>query len=177
MSLLSTLNIFKSCIIIFNQRLKIHHFIALFSLRSKFTLIDFLSSASCGVSTCLHCCLKLVRINKFLLWLLLQKKFGKYFNYIRWLLGLRKLRSSKKVEILQVVLVLRVGSWKKRVFLKWRKETAFFFLVFLFVIFTMKLSSTASSYLNAHSTLNFARTFIFLNINTIKHQKSKTWIL
>ena len=32
------------------------------------------------------------------------------FSLIRWLLGFRKLRSSKKVEILQVVLVLQVPS-------------------------------------------------------------------
>ena len=41
-----------------------------------------------------------------------------------------------------------------------------------FLIFTMKLSSAPLSYLNAHSTLNFARKFLhFLNINA--NQKSK----
>ena len=43
----------------------------------------------------------------------------------RWLLGLRKPRSSRKVEILQIVLVLQVALWKKRYFLFWRKKTAF----------------------------------------------------
>ena len=60
-------------------------------------------------------------------------------------LGLRKLRSSKKVEILQVVLVLRV-----------------------------ELFSTALNCLNAHSTLNFARTFfLFLNITTNQTSKEQ----
>ena len=146
MSLLSTLNIFKSCIIIFNQRLKIHHFIALFSLRSKFTLIDFLSSASCGVSTCLHCCLKLVRINKFLLWLLLQKKFEKYFNYIRWLLGLRKLRSSKKVEILQVVLILRGGSSKIVFFIMEEKNGVFCYFHYEIIFYCVELSECTCNF-------------------------------
>ena len=68
-------------------------------------------------------------------------------NMLRWLLGLRKLRSSKMVEILKFIIVLRVGSWKN-VFLSWRKGTFFF---------TKKSSSTALSYLNAHLTLNFAK--------------------
>ena len=40
-------------------------------------------------------------------------------------------------------------------FFSQRKETAFFSF-----IFTIKLSSITLSYLNAHSTLNFARTFL-----------------
>ena len=49
--------------------------------------------------------------------------------------------------------------------------------VFLF-IFTMKLSSAALTYLNAHSALNFARTFLyFQTLLQIKHQRSKVWIL
>ena len=90
---------------------------------------------------------------------------------LRWLLGLRKLRSSKKVEILQVVIALRVG-YQKTFFLSWRKET------FFFVIFTMKFSSSALSYLYVHSTFNFAIRFLYFWILTqIKHQKSNTWIL
>ena len=51
------------------------------------------------------------------------------FN-LRWLLGFRKLRSSRKVEILQFVLALRVASRKKTLSFSWRKETAFFPLIF-----------------------------------------------
>ena len=69
---------------------------------------------------------------------------------LSWLLGLISIVLD--LEIFQVVLVLRVGSRKK--FLSSRKEH-------FFVIFTMKLLSTALSYLNAHSTLNFARTFVY----------------
>ena len=67
-------------------------------------------------------------------------------------LGVQKIEIF--VEILEVVLVLGVNIIKKH-FL-WRKETAFFPL-----IFTMELSSTALSYLNAHSTLNFTKTFLY----------------
>ena len=69
---------------------------------------------------------------------------------LSWLLRLISILLD--LEIFQVVLVLRVGSRKK--FLSSRKEH-------FFVIFTMKLLSTALSYLNAHSTLNFARTFVY----------------
>ena len=91
----------------------------------------------------------------------------------RWLPGLRKLRSSKKFEILQVVLILRDASWKSIIFYQGGKKWRFFFL-----IFTMKLSSTALSYFNAHSTLNIARIFLyFQTLTQIKHQRSKIWIL
>ena len=43
---------------------------------------------------------------------------------LRWCLWLRKLRSSKKVKILQDALVLQAASWKKN-FLSWRKEMLF----------------------------------------------------
>ena len=69
---------------------------------------------------------------------------------LSWLLRLISILLD--LEIFQVVLVLRVGSRKK--FLSSRKEH-------FCVIFTMKLLSTALSYLNAHSTLNFARTFVY----------------
>ena len=49
---------------------------------------------------------------------------------LRWLLGLRKLRSSKKVEILQVTRFARC-IMKKHYFLSRRKETAFFSLLSL----------------------------------------------
>ena len=90
---------------------------------------------------------------------------------LRWLLGLRKLRPSKKVECLQVGLVLQVASWKNTFIMADRNG------VFL-VTFTMKLSSTVLSYLNAHSTLNFAGTFLyFLTLTHIKYQRSKISIL
>ena len=44
---------------------------------------------------------------------------------LRWLLGFRKLRSSKKSEILQVVLVLRVASWKSIIFFIEESNVAF----------------------------------------------------
>ena len=43
---------------------------------------------------------------------------------LRWLLGFRKLRYSKRFDSLQVVLVLRVASWKN--IFSWRKKAAFF---------------------------------------------------
>ena len=94
----------------------------------------------------------------------LREKFKrKKENFFRWLLGFRKVRSSKEVEILHVVLVLRVPSWKSAVFS---------------LMFTMKLSSAVLSNLDAHSTLNFARTFLYFETLTqIKHQRSKIWIL
>ena len=47
-----------------------------------------------------------------------------------------------------------------------------------FLIFTMKLSCTALIYLNAHSTLNFARTFLYIyTLTQIKHQRNKVLIL
>ena len=74
-----------------------------------------------------------------------------YKNYLRWVLGFRKLRSSKKVETIASCSILRVVSWKKN---SWNKETAFFPL-----IFTMELSSAALSYVNEYLTLNFTGTF------------------
>ena len=64
---------------------------------------------------------------------------------------------------------LQVPSWKN-FFMKERNS-------FFFLIFTMKVSSAALSYLNAHSTLNFARTFLYSSTTLIKHQRSKIWIL
>ena len=63
-------------------------------------------------------------------------------NILRWLQELRKLRSSKKVEICHVIFVLRVESYI--IFYHGRKKRHFF------LIFTMKLSPAALSYLNPH---------------------------
>ena len=76
---------------------------------------------------------------------------------LRWLLGFRKLRFSKKVELLQVVLVLRVSSWKN--ILLERKERPLFPI---FSLWNYLLN------LNVHSTLKFLGVFddcghIFLN--------------
>ena len=49
---------------------------------------------------------------------------------LRWLVGFRKLRSSKKVKILQVVLFSQVASWKNIIFFHGGKEWHFFFLIF-----------------------------------------------
>ena len=69
---------------------------------------------------------------------------------------MRKLSSLKKFEILQVLLVLGVVSWKNVIFLIIEERND----VFPFV-FTMKLFSTALSYLTAHSTLNFSSIFLY----------------
>ena len=90
---------------------------------------------------------------------------------LRWLLRFRKLKSSKKVKILECAIVC-LQVWKlhheKHFFME---EINSFFLL----IFTMKLSSAALSYLNAHLTLNFAQTFLYLTL--IKYQRSRIWIL
>ena len=51
-------------------------------------------------------------------------------------------------------IVLRVASWKNIFFME--KRNGVFFLVF-----TMESSSDVLNYLNAHSILNFARTFLY----------------
>ena len=86
-------------------------------------------------------------------------------TYLRWLLGLRKLRSSEKVEILQIRLILRVPWWENIIFYYGRKKQRFFF------IFTMELFSTALSYLfDCAVNFEFYFNIIFLNIN--KNQTS-----
>ena len=78
---------------------------------------------------------------------------------LRWLLGFRKLRSSKKVKVLQVAIVcLQVCKLhhEKPFFLGGNKQH-------FLLLFTMKLSSAALSYLNPHSTLNFAQTFSYFS--------------
>ena len=52
---------------------------------------------------------------------------------------------------------LQIASWKNS--FSWGKETAFFLL-----IFTIKLSSAALSYLNADSTLNLLEHFYWIKI-------------
>ena len=45
---------------------------------------------------------------------------------------------------------------------------------FFHIIFTMKLSSATLSYLNAHSTLSFAKVSLYLQpLTQIKHQRNK----
>ena len=61
-----------------------------------------------------------MRINKSKIYIATQ-----LFYNLKWLLGFKKLKSTKKVEILLVALVLRVASWKN-FFFSWRKEMAFF---------------------------------------------------
>ena len=78
---------------------------------------------------------------------------------LRWLSWFRKLRSSKKIDILQVALVLRVASWKALFFFHGGKKRCFS------LIFFMKLSSAALSYLNAHSTFNFCKWQNLLPLN------------
>ena len=75
--------------------------------------------------------------------------------HLRWLLGLRKPRSSKKIEILQAVLVLRIASWKRFSYYGGKKQHCF-------LISAIKLYSAALSYLNAHSTLNLGTTFLYV---------------
>ena len=84
--------------------------------------------------------------------------------HLRWLLGLRKPRSSGNSKF-----------WKLFLFCKLHHEKTFFYhggkKRCFFLISTMKLSSTSLSYLNVHSALNFARTFLCLNINTNQNIK------
>ena len=70
------------------------------------------------------------------------------FSNLRWLVGLGKLRSSKKIEIFQIGLLLPVVQWKKSFYHGQKKQH-------FFLIFTMELFSTALSYLTAQPTLNF----------------------
>ena len=105
-----------------------------------------------------------MRINKSKIYIATQ-----LFYNLKWLLGFKKLKSTKKVEILLVALVLRVASWKNFFFFHGEKRWRFF------LIFNMKLSSAGLSYLSAHSISNFAITF--LNISTIQTSKEQVWIL
>ena len=77
------------------------------------------------------------------------------YQKLKWLLGLRKLRALKKVEILQIGLILRIVWWENIIFYYERKKQRFF------LIFTMKLFSTALSYLTAQSTLSFTWTSLY----------------
>ena len=112
--------------------------------------------------------------NSFFHWLLLSFWWSnssvlgicRHSLLIRWLPRLRKLKSSKKVESLQVALALRVASWKNIVFYDGGKKRRFF------IIFTSKLSSAALNYLNAHSTLNFIKT---LTQNQTSNEQNMTF--
>ena len=90
-----------------------------------------------------------------------------------------KLKATPSVEKTEVIknfckLILFFGlHHEKTSFFIMEERSGVFFL-----IFTMKLSSTTLNYLNAHSTLNFARTFFyFQTLTQSKHQRSKFWVL
>ena len=76
------------------------------------------------------------------------------FPFLRWLLGLRKLRSSKKAEILQVVLVLRVASFfimgkRNGVFFPYFRYEIIFYWVELFECpFNFKFCQNVFIFLN-----------------------------
>ena len=46
-------------------------------------------------------------------------------NWLRWLLGLRKLRSSEKIEILQIGCILQVAWWENIIFYYGWKHSVF----------------------------------------------------
>ena len=72
---------------------------------------------------------------------------------------------------MQIWLILRVAWWRNIIFYYGRKKQR------LFVIFTMKLFSTALRYLTSQSTLNFSWTSLyFWTWTQIKHQRSNIWI-
>ena len=58
--------------------------------------------------------------------LMMQKNGLIRMLWLRWLLGFRKLKSLKKVEILQFVFVLRVASWKNIIFFIEERSAVFF---------------------------------------------------
>ena len=53
------------------------------------------------------------------------KLASKQKQALKWLVGLRKLRSSKKAEILQVILVLQVESWRNAFFILGKRNGVF----------------------------------------------------
>ena len=69
-------------------------------------------------------------ITDFIWYLEKEKRYGietlSIDKVLKWLIGLRKLRPSKKVEVLPIRLILRVAKWKKYYFPLWAKEAAFF---------------------------------------------------
>ena len=85
---------------------------------------------------------------------------------LRGLLVFRKLSSSKKVEILQVLLVLRVISWKNIFFMEERNSV--FVLIFTELIFCY-----AELFECAFNFKFCWNIFIFLNINTNQTSKEK----
>ena len=90
---------------------------------------------------------------------------------LRWLLALRKLRSSKKVEILQIRLILRVAKWKNIIFYYgWKKQRFFHIFTNEIIFYSAELLICA---VNFKFYLNI---FIFLNVTQIKHQRSNIWI-
>ena len=85
--------------------------------------------------------------------------FACYPHFRRWF---KVAPSVEKTEVFK-----KVASWKNLTFHHRGKKLRFF------LIFTKKLSSATLIYLNAHSTLNFARTFTFLNINANQTSKEQ----
>lgn len=95
-----------------------------------------------------------------------SKKVSIYSKFILQMLQLIYLKllivapRVEKTEVLkkgwnsQVVFVFARCIIIKHCFLSWRKE-----MVFIFLIFTLKLPSTTLNYLNAHSP--YARTFFY----------------
>ena len=71
-------------------------------------------------------------------------KCVKSIKLLRWFLGLRKLRSSGQIEILQIGLI-----YEKTLFSIMDERNVFF------LIFTMELFSAALSDLTTQSALNF----------------------
>ena len=89
----------------------------------------------------------------------------------RWLLGLRWLRSSKKSEILQIRLILRVAKWKNITFYYGRKKQG------CFLVFTDEICFySVELFFCAVNFKFYLNIFIFLNITQIKHQRSNIWI-
>ena len=77
------------------------------------------------------------------------------------LLGLRKLRSSKKAEILQIRLILRVEKWKNIIFYHGRKKQRFFLIFTNEIIFY-----SAELFVCAVNFKFYLNIFTFLNIKT-----------
>ena len=90
------------------------------------------------------------------------------FTPLRWLLGYRKLRSSKKVAILEAALVLQVAVWKKKFFMEERKNA--FFLIFTIFQIIFCCAELFECAFHFKFCKNF---FTFLNINTNNTSKEQ----
>ena len=76
-------------------------------------------------------------------------------KYLRWFLGLRKLRPSKKLKFCKSYLFCELHHEKWIFYYGGKKGRSF-------LICIMELFSAALSYLNALSTLNFSRNFFYV---------------